>query len=90
LDANQWKDAKWAYEKGLFTKTYPSIKELDNALLEKAEKYSNYSLKSLENIKKILWKNTSHWNGLLKKRAQISGKMLLNKETKELIQKVKK
>ena len=89
LEAKQWKNAKWAYEKGLFTKIYPNSKELDNAIVKRAEELADYPLKSLQNLKKIYWKNTKHWKVLLKKRAQISGKLLLNEKTKQRIQKAK-
>ena len=40
-------------------------------------------------IKKVLWKDTDHWDMLLKERAGISGKLVLSEFTKTAIQKFK-
>ena len=38
-------------------------------------------------LKKILWKNTDHWDELLTERAKISGRLVLSEFTKEKLKK---
>ena len=90
LDATAWQTAYWAKEKGLYAKVFESIKELDLEVENLAIKLSNYSVEALTNLKKIIWKETENWDELLKKRAEISGKLVLSDATKKALQKFKK
>jgi methylglutaconyl-CoA hydratase len=40
-------------------------------------------------MKKMLWKDTEHWESLLKERAAISGRLVLSSFTKTAIEKFK-
>jgi methylglutaconyl-CoA hydratase len=44
----------------------------------------------LEDWKKVLWKDTSHWDTLLAERAAITGKLVLSEFTKNALSKFKK
>ena len=90
LAPSEWKNAYWAKEKGLFSKVFDSMKELDNDLEFFTEKLASYNPEALEDWKKILWKNTSHWDTLLVERAAITGKLVLSEFTRNALSKFKK
>ncbi len=90
LAPSEWKNAYWAQEKGLFSRVFDSTKELDKDLEFFAEKLASYNPVALEDWKKILWKNTSHWETLLVERAAITGKLVLSEFTKNALSKFKK
>jgi len=74
----------------LFSKVFDSIKELDKDLEFFAEKLASYNPEALEEWKKVLWKNTDHWNELLVNRAAITGKLVLSEFTRNALSKFKK
>lgn len=78
LEAETWKSAKWAKEKQLFTQVFSTIQEMDEAIENFTTRLSNYNPEALYEMKKVLWKDTDHWNELLKERAGISGKLVLS------------
>ena len=90
LSPSEWKNAYWAQEKGLFSKVFDSMKELDKDLEFFTEKLSSYNPEALEEWKKVLWKNTSHWDKLLVERAGITGKLVLSEFTRNALSKFRK
>ncbi|MDY8135153.1 enoyl-CoA hydratase/isomerase family protein [Aquimarina sp. 2201CG5-10] len=89
-DASQWKNAYWAKEKGLFSRVFLNIEELDKEVQLFAEKLASYNPKALEQMKKVNWKGTDHWDDLLIERAGISGELVLSDFTKQALAKFKK
>lgn len=90
IAADEWKNAYWAKEKGLFAKVYETQKELEEEIAVLATKLASYNPASLQKMKKVFWKGTDHWPQLLKERAEISGALVLSDFTKEALQKFKK
>lgn len=90
LAAHEWKNAYWAKEKGLYAKVFENIKDLDKEVTFLAEKLASYNPQALEQMKKILWENTSNWSTLLEERAAISGELVLSDFTKNALVKFKK
>lgn len=90
LEAHDWKDAQWAFDKGLFTDLFSSISDMDSALRVFATKLANYNPEALFEMKKVLWEGTSHWENLLYERAAISGKLVLSDFTKNALNQFKK
>lgn len=90
LDATEWKDAYWAKQKGLYSKVYKTIKELDKEVESLAKKLATYNPEALSKMKKTLWENTSHWDKLLKERAEMSGQLALSDFTKKALRQIKK
>ncbi|MBT8238519.1 MAG: enoyl-CoA hydratase/isomerase family protein [Croceitalea sp.] len=86
----EWKNAYWAKEKGLFSKVFDSIKEMDGELEHFSSQLASYNLEALAAMKKVLWEGTEHWEKLLIERAQMSGKLALSPATKEALNKFKK
>ncbi len=89
IDASAWRNADWAKTKGLFTEVHSSAENLDEAVSRLANSLVDYNPAALEEIKKIFWNGTDHWDELLKQRAAISGKLVLSDFSKKAIQKVK-
>jgi methylglutaconyl-CoA hydratase len=90
LAPSEWRNAYWAQEKGLFSKVFDSMKELDKDLEFFVEKLASYNPQALEEWKKVLWQNTDHWNQLLIDRAAITGTLVLSEFTRNALSKFKK
>lgn len=90
LAAHEWKNAYWAKEKGLYARVFESIKELDREIDLFTEKLASYNPQALYEMKKILWKNTDHWENLLPERAAISGELILSDFSRKALDKFKK
>lgn len=78
LEAETWKSAQWGKEKQLFTQVFTTIQEMDEAIENFSTRLANYNPEALYEMKKVLWKDTDHWDKLLKERAGISGKLVLS------------
>ncbi|AXT61992.1 enoyl-CoA hydratase/isomerase family protein [Aquimarina sp. AD10] len=89
-DASQWKTAYWAKEQGLYARVFSTIEELNKEVQLFAEKLASYNPQALQEMKKIAWKNTNHWENLLLERAAISGELVLSEFTKNALAKFKK
>lgn len=83
--SGEWHAANWALEKGLYTHTFKDIPEMDTSLNSFSQKLTNQSAEALCAMKKVLWENTEHWDTLLYKRAAMSGKLVLSKTTKQIL-----
>ena len=90
IDAQNWQTAYWAKEKGLYNKVFDTARIMDEFIQILASKLANYNPAALEEMKKVLWKDTGHWHELLIERAQISGELVLSDFTKKALQKFKK
>ena len=77
LNPTEFFSPEWAKEHGLFMEVYENIQTLDEAVEKLANQLANYSPEALMELKKILWKNTEHWDSLLSERAEISGRLVL-------------
>lgn len=82
LNPDLYKDAEWAKKHGLFQELYADFESMEKAVLEFCKRLSSYNAEALEEIKKMLWHDTAHWDDLLYERADISGKLVLSAETK--------
>ena len=89
LSPTEWKNAYWARDKGLFSKVYENIKEMDRELGYFVAKLSEYQRPALEAMKAVLWEGTEQWGQLLQKRAEMSGNLALSKETKAILEGIK-
>ena len=88
LNPNDFFSADWAKEKGLFMEVFDSIEEMDEAVEDLANRLKNYNPEALSELKKILWKNTDHWDELLTERAEISGRLVLSEFTKKTLSEI--
>ena len=89
LSPNEWKNAYWAHEKGLFSKVFDKHDEMDKELEIFTEKLAKYNPEAMEEWKKVLWEGTGHWDTLLTNRAEITGRLAISEETKQALEKFK-
>lgn len=89
IDANQFYEAEWARQKGLFAKVFETIEEMDAAVKTFSEGLCHYNPEAMAEMKKIFWKGTEDWDTLLLERAAISGRLVLSDFTKETLKKFK-
>jgi methylglutaconyl-CoA hydratase len=89
IDATMWRNADWARRKGLFAELHTTIEDMDEAVRRLAHQLSHSSPEAMAELKKTFWEGTENWDDLLSKRAEISGKLVLSKFTKEAITKFK-
>ncbi|NKI26568.1 enoyl-CoA hydratase/isomerase family protein [Arenibacter sp. 6A1] len=90
LAPTEWKNAYWAQEKGLFSKVFTNLKDMDKQVSILSETLATYNPEALSQWKKVLWEDTDHWDTLLINRAEITGKLVLSEETKKALKKFKK
>jgi methylglutaconyl-CoA hydratase len=83
MDANNFYSAEWAMQKGLFTKVFDSVEDLDKSVVEFTENLKTYNPKAMTEMKTMFWRGTEDWDQLLIQRAKISGKLVLSEFTKE-------
>ncbi len=87
IDANNFYDANWAREKGLFASVHESIEILDEEVQKFAEHLCTYNPEAMIEMKKIFWRGTDDWDNLLAERAAISGRLVLSDFTKVKLKK---
>jgi methylglutaconyl-CoA hydratase len=90
IDANNFYDANWAREKGLYANVYETIEDLDIEVAKFAQHLCTYNPDAMTEMKQIFWQNTNHWDDLLAERAAISGRLVLSEFTKEKLKKFNK
>lgn len=83
MNAQEFYNATWAQQHGLYAKVFDSKEELDEAVIDFAKTFIDYNPEALLEAKKAFWNNTEHWDDLLAERAEISGKLVLSEFTKE-------
>ena len=89
IDANSFYDAEWARQKGLYAKVFESTEELDEAVQSFAQHLCTYNMEAMQELKKMFWAGTEHWDSLLSERAKISGRLVLSDFTKETLKRFK-
>lgn len=90
LEPTAWKNANWAHEKGLFSKVFAKIEDLDENLTTFSGLLASYNPEALLEMKKVLWEGTENWDTLLFERAAISGRLVLSDFTKKALLQFKK
>ena len=81
--------ASWAKDNGLYAEVFENISELDLAVQAFAEELCSFNQEAVNEIKKLFWRGTDHWDTLLEEQATISGRLVLSSFTKEKLNKFK-
>lgn len=89
IDATLWRNADWARKKGLYAELHPDVNGMDESIRRLAETLVHSSPEAMEEMKKVFWQGTEHWDKLLIERAAISGRLVLSDFTREAIAKFK-
>lgn len=86
INASTWRNAKWAFTKGLYNDIFDSSSSLDEAIDTLANQLSKSSPNAMKALKEVLWKRTESLDELLKERAKLSGNLAQSSFTKEFIE----
>jgi methylglutaconyl-CoA hydratase len=89
INATEWQTAQWAREKGLYAELFTSAADLDNAVQTLAVRLAQSNPGAMQQLKKIMWEGTEHWDTLLAERAVMSGTLVLSEFTRNAIAKFK-
>jgi methylglutaconyl-CoA hydratase len=89
LNPTRFFAASWAKDNGLYAEVFENISELDLSVQTFAEELCSYNKEAMNEIKKLFWRGTDHWDHLLAEQAQISGRLVLSNFTKEKLRKFK-
>ena len=89
IDANNFRPANWAMQKGMYAEVVDSIDELETKVLAFAKKLSTQSPLAMLEIKQAFWSGTENWDTFLMQRAAISGRLVLSNYTKDFIKNFK-
>lgn len=85
LNPANWFPASWAMDHGLFNEVFHIPEAMDERISFKIDEFREYSQSALFELKKMMWSGTPDWSDLLEKRASISGRLVMTKESKEAI-----
>ena len=89
IDATMWRNSDWAKKKGLFAEVHENIENMDESVKRLANTLAHSSPDAMDEMKKMFWKGTEHWDKLLHERALISGRLILSSYSKEAISQFK-
>ena len=89
IDAGMWRNSDWARRKNLYAEVHPTKEGMDESISRLSNQLTHSSTEAMAELKKVFWKGTEDWDNLLYQRAEISGRLVLSKFTKEAIQKFK-
>lgn len=90
IDAKNFRDAEWAYERGLYAGIYDDATAMDAAIEELLNDLKNSNPEAMKDLKSIFWEGTEDWDDLLEKRAGVSGRLVLSEFTRNAINSFKK
>jgi methylglutaconyl-CoA hydratase len=62
---------------------------MDESVARLANQLAHSSPEAMAEMKKIFWQGTEEWDHLLYRRAEVSGRLVLSKFTKDAIEKFK-
>ena len=85
INAEEYFSADFAKEQGLYGDVFETTEELDTAVVDLAEQLSTYNPEAIKEMKTVFWEGTNHWDELLIKRAEISGRLILSEFTKKTL-----
>ena len=88
IDAGRWRNSDWAKRKGLFSELHDKIDSVDESIHVLASTLAHSNPAAMSEMKKMFWKDTGHWDELLKERAAISGRLVLSDFTKNALKKL--
>lgn len=72
-----WRDAEWSLRHGLVTELLPDKPELGRRAREVANAFAGRSPDAVAELKRVFWAGTDGWTSLLRERASISGRLLM-------------
>jgi len=90
IDANNFRSAEWAREKGLYAQVFNTINQMDLAIEKITFTLAASSSQAMSEIKKAFWQGSEAWDQFLLDRAAISGRLIVTDEAKSYLRSFKK
>lgn len=87
LAPTDWQTAYWAQEKGLYSRVFERVSEMDKELDLFAPRLASYAPEALQALKEALWAGTDPWEELLLQRAAQTGRLALGPQTQLALKK---
>ena len=75
----EWRDAKWLYERGLYSALCDDTASLDARVEAQLTKLAGSSVEAAIEMKKMFWQGTERLPAILADRARTSGRLILKK-----------
>lgn len=82
----EWRGSAWCERHGLFSRLYPDAEALDAGVDEIVRRLAVSNPEAMAGLKAIFWEGTEEWETLMRKRAEISGKLVLSDFTRAAIE----
>ena len=89
IDAATWRNSDWARRKGLYAELHPTLESMDESVQRLANQLAHSNPEAMTELKKVFWQGTEDWDELLVRRAEISGRLVQGKFTKDAIERFK-
>lgn len=87
INADHFYAAEWAKEKGLYADVLEDEAALDQAVQNLVDYLLSKNPEAQSMLKGVFWEGCEHWDELLAKRAEMSGRLVLSDYTKEVLAK---
>lgn len=87
INADEFKSAEWARDKGLYAEIFDDMEALDKGVSSLVDYLLSKNPEAMAELKKIFWNNCQDWDQLLEERAEKSGKLVLSEYTKNTLAK---
>ncbi|MEZ4585084.1 MAG: enoyl-CoA hydratase/isomerase family protein [Gemmatimonadales bacterium] len=84
VDAD-WRSAAWAATHGLYAETLESVEALDQRLESRVATLARANPAAVRDLKRVFWEGTDAWDELLRRRAAVSGRLVLSEEAQAAI-----
>jgi methylglutaconyl-CoA hydratase len=85
IDADGWRSAEWAHQRGLYAELHADTAALDARVPALLRQLAAYSPDAMAAMKRVFWEGTEHWRELLLARAQLSGTLVLSPFARQAI-----
>lgn len=87
INASEFHSASWALQKGLYADVFETAEELDAAVMKLADFLLTTNPQAQTAVKQMFWEGCDHWDELLERRAETTGRLVLSDFTKQALQK---
>lgn len=89
LNPNDFLEASWAKNVGLYNEVFETMEEMDEALDQHAKHLATTNPDARSALKRVFWEGCDHWDDLLAQRAAQSGRLVLSEFTKNALKSYK-
>lgn len=89
INANEFKSAEWALDKGLYAEVFDEASEMDAEIDKLASHLADTNPEARAELKRVFWRGCEDWDNLLAERAELSGRLVLSEFTKQALARYK-